>query len=104
MRERRMREELTREKREGCGASRIVESGKPTARGVRARGAEGACGSFDGSWLRLSDFQSQSTGSGGGRGTAHAWVLVANKGPSRASVNYRMSALCRLSCVCVVVY
>jgi hypothetical protein len=49
MRERRMREELTREKREGCGASRIVESGKPTAKGVRARGAEVACGSFDGS-------------------------------------------------------
>jgi energy-converting hydrogenase Eha subunit B len=82
-----MREELTREKREGCGASRIVESGKPTAKGVRARGAEVACGSFDGSIVASphSDFQSQSTGFGGGMGTAHAWVLVANKGPSQAS-------------------
>ena len=80
MRERRMREELTREKREGCGASRIVESGKPTAKGVRARGAEVECGSFDGSIVASphSDVQSQSTGFG-------AWVLVANKGPSRAS-------------------
>ena len=35
--------QLTQEKREGCGASRIVETGKPTAREVRARGTEDAC-------------------------------------------------------------
>lgn len=88
MRERRMRGGLTQEKREGCGASRIVESGKPTAKGLRARGAEVACGSFDGSIVASPFGFSVTVDRLWWRdvGTAHAWVLVANKGPPERAV------------------